>query len=60
MSAFGAKIGRAQSIVSRLCAGKHRADPQTAVRIIKATKGKVHFADLYGLDDKFRCKVCGH
>lgn len=60
MSAFGKKIGRAQSIVSRLVNGKHRADPTTALRIIKATRGKVHLADLYALPAQYRCKVCGH
>ena len=54
MAAFGKKIGRAQSIVSRLCAKKHRPDPSSAIRIVAATKGRVTLNDLYDLPKKWR------
>lgn len=54
MVQFGEKIGRAQSIVSRLCGKKHRADPSTAIRIVSATKGRVTLDDLYGTPAKYR------
>lgn len=55
MTEFGSKIGRAQSIVSRLSSEKHRPDPSTAVRIVIATKGRVTLDDLYGTPKKYRC-----
>lgn len=55
MTEFGERIGRAQSIVSRLSRGLHRPDPNTAVRIVIATKGAVTLDMLYGTPKKFRC-----
>lgn len=54
MSAFGKRIGRAQSIVSRLVNKRHRADPSTALRIVKATGGVISLDDLYGTPAKLR------
>jgi len=54
MAVFGKKIGRAQSIVSRICAKKHRADPVTAIRIVVASKGLISLDDLYGTPRKYR------
>lgn len=54
MAAFGEKIKRAQSIVSRLCNGRHRADPTTAVRITIVTKGAVTLDDQYGTPSRWR------
>lgn len=54
MAVFGEKIGRAQSIVSRLANRRHRPDPTTALRIVKVTKGAVSLDDLYGTPPKSR------
>lgn len=54
MWSFGNRIGRAQSIVSRIAAKKHRADPVTAVRIVVATAGAVTLDDLYGTPARWR------
>ena len=54
MSDFGAKIGRAQSIVSRIAARKHRPDPSTAVRIVQVTRGEISLDDLYETPPKYR------
>lgn len=60
MTEFGEKIGRAQSIVSRLSARKHRPDPTTAVKIVIATKGRVSLDDLYGTPQRYRCDCSKH
>lgn len=57
MSDFGRRIGRAQSIVSRLVNRRHRADPSTALRIVKATGGKVSMDDLYSTPKHLRADV---
>lgn len=54
MSDFGKRIGRAQSIVSRLVNKRHRADPSTALRIVRVTGGKISLDDLYGTPAKLR------
>ena len=54
MEMFAQKIGRAQSIVSRLVNRKHRADPITAQRIVKVTKGAVSLDDIYNTPPKLR------
>ena len=54
MSEFGSKIGRAQSIVSRIANRKHRPDPTTAVKIVVVTKGEISLDDLYQLPAKYR------
>lgn len=54
MMAFGEKIGRAQSIISRICNRKHRADPTTALRIVVATRGEVSLDDIYDTPAKYR------
>lgn len=54
MSDFAEKIGRAQSIVSRLVNKKHRPDPATAVRIVIATKAAVSLDDQYGTPARWR------
>lgn len=53
---FAKKIGRAQSIVSRLIHEKHRPDPVSAVRIVIASGGEVTLDDLYHLPKRYRCK----
>lgn len=53
---FAKKLGRAQSIVSRLIHERHRPDPVTAVRIVIATQGDVTLDDLYKLPQRYRCK----
>lgn len=57
MAAFGAKIKRAQSIVSRICARRHRPDPVTAVRIVVVTRGAVNLDDMYGTPKRWRADV---
>lgn len=54
MATMGTRVKRAQSIISRICAHKHRPDPTTAVRIVIATKGAVSLDDLYGTPAKYR------
>ncbi len=54
MTTFGKAIGRAQSIVSRIAARKHRPDPVTAVRIVVKTKGKITLDDLYQTPARYR------
>lgn len=57
MSVMGKRVKRAQSIISRICARKHRPDPSTAVRIVIATKGAVSLDDLYSTPPKYRADV---
>lgn len=52
---FGIAVGRAQSIISRLAARRHRPDPSTAVKIVIATRGKVTLDDLYQTPKRYRC-----
>ncbi len=54
MAAFGGKIKRAQSIVSRICNHKHRPDPDTAISIVVVTRGDVSLDDLYGTPPRYR------
>ncbi len=54
LSDFGEKIGRSQSVMSRICARKHRPDPSTAVRIVVATRAAITLDDLYGTPAKWR------
>lgn len=51
---LGKRVRRAQSIISRLAGGKHRADPVTAVRIVIATEGAVTLDDLYKTPPQWR------
>lgn len=62
MQKCGESVGRAQSIISRLCAHRHWPDRSTAVRLVKFTKGRVTLSDLYQLPSKLRCKCesAGH
>lgn len=57
MTAFGQRVRRAQSIISRVCARRHRPDPTTAVRIVMVTKGAVSLDDLYQTPKKYRADV---
>lgn len=54
MAEFGESIGVAQSIVSRLCARLHRPDPNTAIKIVVATRGEISLDDLYQTPAKWR------
>lgn len=54
MKRFGQKLGRAQSIVSRILNKKHRPDPTTAVRMVIVTESAVSLDDIYGLPVKYR------
>lgn len=58
MADFGKKIGRSQAAVSRICAGE-QPRPDAALKIVRVTKGAVSLADLYGLEEKYRCVGCG-
>jgi ribosome-binding protein aMBF1 (putative translation factor) len=48
------KIGRAQSIVSRILNRKHRPDPVSAVRLVVASGGKLTLDDIYGTPKRYR------
>lgn len=58
MSAMGVDIGRAQSIISRICNRKHEPDPETARRIVVRTKGVVSMDVLYSVPKRYRCGGC--
>lgn len=60
MQKFGERIGRAQSIVSRLANKKHWPDRGTAVKIVHATKGMVTLDELYSLPPRLRNQRTGH
>lgn len=60
MSAFGKRVGRAQSIISRLANKKHWPDRSTAVKIVVVTRGAVTLDDLYSLPAKWRNGRNGH
>lgn len=56
MSFLGEKIGVAQSIVSRICSGKHEPRAVTARNIVIATKGEVTADELLKIPVKWRRK----
>lgn len=50
MKAFGQRIGKSKSVVSRICARNITVSHETARRIFEETGGAVTPNDLFGID----------